>query len=68
VTTQLRPIEIFRITVSPSAKNGLRAPSQIMVDKAHTIPRAKAGSPFGELELRTLKEVDRSLAVFLGLA
>jgi mRNA-degrading endonuclease toxin of MazEF toxin-antitoxin module len=39
-----------------------------MVDKAHTIPRAKAGSPFGELELRTLKEVDRSLAVFLGLA
>ena len=43
VTTQLRPIEIFRIAASPSAKNGLRAPSQIMVDKAHTIPRDKAG-------------------------
>jgi len=67
VTTELRPIEIFRIAVDPSARNGLRAPSQIMVDKAHTIPRDKAGVPFGELELRTLKAVDRSLAVFLGL-
>ena len=67
VTTELRPIETFRIAVTPSTKNGLRAPSQIMVDKAHTIPRDKAGVPFGELELRTLKAVDRSLAVFLGL-
>ncbi|MGA3100670.1 MAG: type II toxin-antitoxin system PemK/MazF family toxin [Terracidiphilus sp.] len=67
VTTELRPIETFRIAVNPSPKNGLRAPSQIMVDKAHTIPRDKAGAPFGELELRTLKAVDRSLAVFLGL-
>jgi mRNA interferase MazF len=68
VTTALRPIETFRIAVNPSAKNGLRATSQIMVDKAHTIPRDKAGIPFGELEVRTLKQVDRSLAVFLGLA
>ncbi len=67
VTTELRPIETFRIAVEPSARNGLRAPSQIMVDKAHTIPRDKAGVPFGELELRTLRAVDRSLAVFLGL-
>jgi mRNA interferase MazF len=67
VTAELRPIETFRIAVNPSPKNGLRAPSQIMVDKAHTIPRDKAGVPFGELELRTLRSVDRSLAVFLGL-
>lgn len=67
VTTELRPIETFRIAVRPSEKNGLRAPSQIMVDKAHTIPRGKAGSPFGELDARTLREVDRALAVFLGL-
>jgi mRNA interferase MazF len=67
VTTELRPIETFRIAVNPSQKNGLRTQSQIMVDKAHTIPRNKAGVPFGELESRTLKAVDRSLAVFLGL-
>lgn len=67
VTTELRPIKTFRIAVDPSARNGLRKPSQLMVDKAHTIPRDKAGAPFGELEPRTLKEVDRALAVFLGI-
>jgi mRNA interferase MazF len=67
ITSELRPIETFRIAAAPTKKNGLRAPSQIMVDKAHTIPRDKAGAPFGELESRTLTAVDRALAVFLGL-
>jgi mRNA interferase MazF len=67
VTSELRPIETFRIAVEPTQKNGLRVPSQIMVDKAHTIPRDKAGTPFGQLEARTLTAVNRALAVFLGL-
>ena len=67
VTTELRPIETFRITVEPSARNGLRARSQIMVDKTHTIPRDKAGECFGSLEARTMTAVNRALAVFLGL-
>ena len=67
VTSELRPIETFRIAVEPTPENGLRAPSQIMVDKAHTIPRDKAGAPFGKLEARTMTAVDRALAVFLGL-
>src|ERR1035438_3206126 len=50
VTSELRPIETFRIAAEPSKKNGLRASSQIMVDKAHTIPRDMAGETFGELE------------------
>ena len=67
VTTEIRPIETFRIAVAPSERNGLCAPSQIMVDKAHTIPSDKAGEAFGELEARTLAAVNRALAVFLGL-
>ena len=67
ITSELRPIETFRISAKPSAKNGLLAPSQIMVDKAHTVPRDKAGEPFGELEARTLTAVDRALVVFMGL-
>lgn len=67
VTSELRLIETFRIAVNPIARNGLRAPSHIMVDKAHTIPREKAGPPFGSLEPRTLTAVNRALAVFLGL-
>jgi mRNA interferase MazF len=38
-----------------------------MVDKAHTIPRDKAGETFGALEARTMTAVNRALAVFLGL-
>jgi len=67
VTCELRPIETFRIAVEPTLENGLRARSQIMVDKAHTIPRDKAGTPFGKLEARIMTAVDRALAVFLGL-
>jgi mRNA interferase MazF len=67
VTSQLRPIETFRIAVEPSSGNGLRERSQIMVDKAQTIPRDKAGDPFGKLESRTLIALNRALAVFLGL-
>lgn len=67
VTTELRPIETFRIAVEPSAENGLRARSQIMVDKAHTIPREMAGEVFGEVDTRTLATVNRALTVFLGL-
>ena len=67
VTTQIRPIETFRIAVAPSEKNGLRALSQIMVDKTHTIPRDKAGEAFGVLEAQTLAAVNRALVVFLGL-
>jgi mRNA interferase MazF len=67
VTTEIRPIETFRIAVEPSARNGLRARAQIMVDKAYTIPRDKAGTAFGTLEDRTLAAVNRSLAVFLGM-
>jgi mRNA interferase MazF len=67
VTSELRPIETFRIAVEPTMENGLRVRSQVMVDKAHTIPRDKAGVPFGELEARTMTAVNRALAVFLGL-
>lgn len=67
VTSELRPIETFRIAVEPTRQNGLRARSQIMVDKAHTIPLDKAGKPFGKLDARTMTAVNRALAVFLGL-
>lgn len=67
ITSELRPIETFRIAVEPSAKNGLRTRSQIIVDKAHTIPRERTGEVFGALETRTMGAVNRALAVFLGL-
>ncbi len=59
---------LLRITVQPSTGNGLRKPSQVMVDKAMTIRRDKLGQVIGQIDLNTMVEVERRLAVFLGIA
>jgi mRNA interferase MazF len=60
-------VSTFRITVEPTEKNGLAKTSQIMVDKPLTIPADKIGDVFGVLDAATIKEVDRVIAVFLGI-
>ncbi len=59
---------LIRLTVEPSAENGLRKASQIMVDKIMTVMRDKLGPPFGRLDTEAMVAVNRSLAVFLGFA
>ena len=59
---------LFRITVQPNELNGLRTTSQIMVDKIMTVKRDKLGPSFGRLDQDLLIEVERSMAVFLGIA
>ncbi len=68
VTSELRATPLFRIDVEPTKTNGLRRPSQIMVDKAQTVPREKLGEPFGRLEDDRMLAVTRALALFLGIA
>lgn len=58
---------LIRLTVQPTAENGLRKPSQIMIDKAMSVKRANLGAPFGHIDDETLLSVTRSLAVFLGI-
>jgi mRNA interferase MazF len=68
VTSALRNAPLLRVPVEPAAGNGLRKKSQIMVDKAQTVPREKVGAIVGKLHGDTLLAVDRALAVFLGIA
>ncbi|WP_342150470.1 type II toxin-antitoxin system PemK/MazF family toxin [Methylorubrum sp. SB2] len=58
---------LVRITVRPTPGNGLRKPSQVMIDKAMTLRRDKVGAPFGRLDADTMLAVSRSLSVFLGI-
>jgi mRNA interferase MazF len=67
VTSDLHEDHAVRITVQPDASNGLRKPSQIMVDRAMTVPRTKAGAVFGQLDARTMACVETTLARFFGL-
>jgi len=68
VTSALRETPLFRITIHPSDTNGLQKTSQVMVDKTMTVAREKVGAAFGTVEKEILTEVERSLAVFLGIA
>lgn len=59
---------LIRPTVQPTRENGLRKPSQVMVDKAVSVKRDKLGPSFGRLDDEAMLSVTRSLAVFLGVA
>ncbi|MBL8658610.1 MAG: type II toxin-antitoxin system PemK/MazF family toxin [Rhodospirillales bacterium] len=68
VTSELRETPLFRVLVEPSEGNGLHTRSQVMVDKAHSVPREKVDAVFGRLDETTMLAVTRALAVFLGIA
>lgn len=68
MTSTLVAAPLLRITVQPDAVNGLQRPSQVMVDKAMTVKRDKVGPAFGRIDEDVLVEVERCLAVFLGIA
>lgn len=68
VTSTLLEAPVFRITVDPSAENGLQRVSQIEVDKIMTVKRERVGRVIGRLDDATLLKVNRSLAVFVGIA
>jgi len=68
VTSELRNAPIFRITVDPAPENGLRDISQIQIDKIVSVPRERVGGVIGRLDDTTMLKVNRSLAVFAGIA
>jgi mRNA interferase MazF len=68
ISSTLVDAPLIRQTVEPSAGNGLRKPSQVMIDKAMTVRRDRVGPPFGRLEDDAMIAVNRSLALFLGFA
>lgn len=68
VSSTLVEAPLIRLTVEPSAGNGLHERSQVMVDKAMTVKRAKPGARLGRLDDAALIAVNRSLALFLGFA
>ena len=67
-STDLRAVPDIRITIEPTATNGLLERSQIMVDKITTVSLKKVGQQIGHLSSTDMAAVDRVLAVFLKLA
>ena len=68
LTSDLHDSPMLRVTVQPSPQNGLAKASQVMVDKTITVRREKIGPVIGQLEADRMIEIERCLAVFLGIA
>jgi mRNA interferase MazF len=68
VTSTLVSAPLLRINVVPNPKNGLQKTSQVMIDKTMTVKRDKVGAAFGRIDADTMVQVERCLAVFLGIA
>ena len=67
ITSELRNTPLFRVPIKPSETNGLHKQSEVMVDKAQSVPREKIGETFGHVSAEDMLAVSRSLAVFLGV-
>jgi mRNA interferase MazF len=67
LTSETHRLPLIRITVEPTIENGLVKRSQIMIDKAATVPRAKIGQRIGRLQPTTMRTVGTALARFLSL-
>lgn len=68
LTSTLIDAPLLRIAVQPNKRNGLKQPSQIMVDKVVTVRREKLGPAFGIVEPEVIAAVERAMLVFLGVA
>lgn len=58
----------FRVAVEPTGENGLRLPSEIMVEKIQAANKSKVGQVIGHMDHEIMLKLSRALAISLGLA
>jgi mRNA interferase MazF len=58
----------FRVAVEPTIQNGLKLPSEIMVEKLQAANKSKVGQIIGHMDDLTMRRLERALMLSLGLA
>jgi len=67
LTSTLIEAPLVRLAVQPTPGNGLRKPSQLMIDKLFTVPMAAIGEVIGVLEPAAMAELDLAMRDWLEL-
>ncbi len=68
MTSEVVDAPDFRVTIDPSAENGLQLRSQVMADKPVTVRRRRIGQIIGRLSERDVGRLNIALAFVMGLA
>lgn len=67
VTSAAIGAPLFRVPLSATPGNGLRADSYVMVDKVQSVSRHRIGAPIGRVSDETLAQLSRAVAVWVGI-
>ena len=67
ITTDCVDAPLFRMTLPPGARTGLKAVSQVMIDKVISVPRASISAEIGECDGEEMEAIERGLQRWLGL-
>jgi mRNA interferase MazF len=68
MTSRLVDAADIRVTIDPTAENGLRARSQVIADKPVTVRRERIGRRIGQLGAGDIARLNTALAFVMGLA
>lgn len=68
LTSDIHDWPLFRVTVQPAKATGLKAASQIMIDKPAAVSKTKIGERIGRVDATTLQAVTTAFARFCGIA
>ncbi len=68
LTSVLVEAPLYRLPIEPSGANGLKSPSQVMVDKVIAMPREECGNVIGRISESDLIALNHMLSVVIGIA
>jgi len=68
MTSHLVDAPLLRLTIEPNESNGLKTTSQVRSHRLITVRKKRIGETIGRLAERELVELNRLLALAIGLA
>jgi mRNA interferase MazF len=67
ITSDLEHLPGIRVPIAPTSTNGLRKPSEVMIDMLQPIRLLRIGAVVGKAEDAVMSQVDAALRLFLRL-
>lgn len=68
ITSDCVDAPLFRVSLPPGERTGLKVPSQIMVDKIVSVPRSSISEEIGQCSDDELDSAEEALRRWLGLS